>query len=154
MSLANPMAPAPAARSGTRRTRRPTTTSTRRGNLIYQVNYRGGLRVKSTSTPGTPTAPVETAHFDTWPEDNTNMFNGLWNNYPYFPSGVVIGSDIEKGLFVWWVGTRPSSRPRRRSRDRQSRRRRRDPGADRGRARRARWFRAAGSLHFNDGSGW
>lgn len=71
---------------------------------IFQANYRSGLRVKSTSNPGTPTAPVEIASFDTWPEDDIAQFNGLWNNYPYFPSGVVIGSDIEKGLFVWWVG--------------------------------------------------
>jgi choice-of-anchor B domain-containing protein len=71
---------------------------------IFQANYRSGLRVKSTSNPGTPTAPVEIASFDTWPEDDNTQFNGLWNNYPYLPSGVVIGSDIEKGLFVWWVG--------------------------------------------------
>jgi len=76
-----------------------------KGNLIFQSNYRTGLRVKSTSNPGTPTNPVEVAYFDTWPEDDDTEFNGLWNNYPYFASGTVIGSDIEKGLFVWWVGT-------------------------------------------------
>jgi choice-of-anchor B domain-containing protein len=76
-----------------------------KGNLIFQSNYRSGLRVKSTSNPGTPTAPVEIAYFDTWPEDDYNTLNSLWNNYPYFASGVVIGSDIEKGLFAWWVGT-------------------------------------------------
>ena len=61
--------------------------------------------MQSTSNPGTPTAPQEVAFFDTWPEDNNAQFNGLWNNYPYFASGTVVGSDIEKGLFVWWVGT-------------------------------------------------
>ncbi|HEV8112679.1 MAG TPA: choice-of-anchor B family protein [Planctomycetota bacterium] len=76
-----------------------------KGTTIYQSNYRSGLRVKSTSNPGTPTAPVEVAYFDTWPEDDDTQFNSLWNNYPYFQSGVIIGSDIEKGLFVWWVGT-------------------------------------------------
>jgi choice-of-anchor B domain-containing protein len=103
MSLANPLSPA---FTGTFTTGGTTTDHNQytRGNLIYQSNYRSGLRVKSTSNPGTPTAPVETAYFDTWPEDDTNAFNGLWNNYPYFASGVVIGSDIEKGLFVWWVG--------------------------------------------------
>ena len=78
-----------------------------RGNLIFESNYRTGLRVFQTTAPGTPTNPVEIAWFDTWPEDDAAEFNGLWNNYPYFPSGVVIGSDIEKGLFVWWVGTPP-----------------------------------------------
>ena len=75
-----------------------------KANLIYEANYRSGLRVFSTSNPGTPTAPVEVAYFDTYPNDDANAFNGLWNNYPYFASGVVIGSDIEKGLFIWWVG--------------------------------------------------
>src|SRR5438552_171953 len=49
--------------------------------------------------------PTQVAFFDTWPEDDNTNYNGLWNNYPYFASGTVIGSDIEKGLFVWWVGT-------------------------------------------------
>jgi choice-of-anchor B domain-containing protein len=104
LSLANPLAPV---YTGTFSNGGTTTDHNQytEGRRIYQANYRSGLRVKSTSNPGTPTAPVEIAYFDTWPEDNTNEFNGLWNNYPYFPSGVVIGSDIEKGLFVWWIGT-------------------------------------------------
>jgi len=75
-----------------------------KGDLIFESNYRSGLRVFSTSNPGTPTAPVEVGYFDTYPPDDANQFNGLWNNYPYFASGVVIGSDIEKGLFIWWIG--------------------------------------------------
>lgn len=72
-----------------------------RGNRIYQANYRSGLHVWDCSTP---TAPVHIGSFDTWPEDEGAQFNGLWNNYPFLPSGIVIGSDIEKGLFVWKVG--------------------------------------------------
>ena len=51
-----------------------------------------------------PTAPVQIAWFDTFPEHNLTKFKGLWNNDPYLPSGTVIGSDIERGLFVWTVG--------------------------------------------------
>lgn len=72
-----------------------------RGNFIYEANYRSGLRVFDATNP---IAPVEVASFDTWPSDDNASFNGLWNNYPYLPSGIVIGSDIEKGLFVWYVG--------------------------------------------------
>ncbi len=43
-------------------------------------------------------------HFDTYETSNSQGFNGMWSTYPYFPSGVVIGSDAEKGLFVFWVG--------------------------------------------------
>ncbi|MFO1009735.1 MAG: choice-of-anchor B family protein [Planctomycetota bacterium] len=75
-----------------------------RGDRIYQASYRAGMRVFQTTAPGTPTNPVEVAWFDTWPEDDGTFFNGLWNVYADFPSGTVIGSDLEKGLFVWRVG--------------------------------------------------
>ena len=72
-----------------------------RGNLIFQANYRSGMRVFDATDP---VNPVETAYFDTFPSSNSNNFNGLWSVYPYFPSGTVIGSDLERGLFVWHVG--------------------------------------------------
>jgi choice-of-anchor B domain-containing protein len=72
-----------------------------RGDLIFEANYRSGIRVFDASDD--PERPVEIAYFDTYPPDDNTSFNGLWSNYPYFPSGTVIGSDIEKGLFVWRV---------------------------------------------------
>jgi len=74
-----------------------------KGSLVYHSNYRSGLRVFDT-TSGV-TTPTLSAWFDTYPADDGGGYNGLWNNYPYFPSGVVIGSDIESGFFAWWVGT-------------------------------------------------
>lgn len=71
------------------------------GNRIYESNYRSGLRIYDATDP---VNPFEIAYFDTWPADDNANFNGLWNNYPYLPSGIVIGSDLEKGLFVWWPG--------------------------------------------------
>jgi choice-of-anchor B domain-containing protein len=68
---------------------------------IYEANYTSGVRVFDNTNP---LQPVEVAWFDTWPEDDEAKFNGLWNVYPYLPSGIVLGSDIDKGLFVWWVG--------------------------------------------------
>lgn len=70
-----------------------------KGDRIFAADYRAGLRVYDNSNPA---APVEVAWFDTWPADDNAAFNSLWNNYPYFQSGIVIGSDIEQGLFVWW----------------------------------------------------
>ena len=72
-----------------------------RGNQLFEANYRSGLRVFDITNP---LSPIETNWFDTYPSDDAPSFNGLWSCYPFFPSGVVIGSDIEKGLFVWWVG--------------------------------------------------
>jgi choice-of-anchor B domain-containing protein len=72
-----------------------------KGDLVFEANYRSGLRIFDASNP---IAPVEVAFFDTWPQDDNPDFNGLWSNYPYLPSGIILGSDIEKGLFVWWLG--------------------------------------------------
>jgi len=71
------------------------------GDQLFQANYRSGLRVFDVSDPLNAT---ETAWFDTYPNSDSANFNGLWSCYPFFPSGVVIGSDLERGFFVWWVG--------------------------------------------------
>ncbi|MFL2857873.1 MAG: choice-of-anchor B family protein [Planctomycetota bacterium] len=66
------------------------------GNRIYQANYRSGMRILDDSDPMNIT---EVAYFDTVPEDDNASMNGLWSVYPYFPSGIVIGSDFQKGLY-------------------------------------------------------
>lgn len=71
------------------------------GDRLFQANYRSGLRIYDLSD--TPESPEEIAFFDTWIPDDLAEFNGLWSTYPFFPSGTVIGSDIEKGLFVWTI---------------------------------------------------
>lgn len=68
-----------------------------RDGLIFEANYRSGLRVFG----GDPLAPHEIAYFDTYPADDDPRYNGLWGVCPYFPSGTIVGSDIERGLFVW-----------------------------------------------------
>jgi len=72
-----------------------------KGDLLFEANYTSGLRIFDKTNQASPT---EIAYFDTWPDNNQTSFNSLWNTYPFFPSGVVIGSDVERGLFVWWVG--------------------------------------------------
>ena len=69
--------------------------------MIFEANYRSGLRVFDASNP---TSPVQYGYFDTYPNNDGASFNGLWSVYPYFPSGTVIGSDLERGLFVWEIG--------------------------------------------------
>ena len=70
------------------------------GDRIFAANYTSGLRIFDASDP---TNPIEIAYFDTYPGSNSDGYNGLWNVYPYFPSGTVIGSDLERGLFIWSV---------------------------------------------------
>ncbi len=70
-------------------------------NLIFAANYTSGLRVFDATNP---VEPVEVAYFDTHPNNDATSFNGLWSNYPYFQSGIIIGSDRERGLFVVELG--------------------------------------------------
>ncbi|MBL4698248.1 MAG: choice-of-anchor B family protein, partial [Phycisphaerales bacterium] len=68
-----------------------------RDGVVYQSNYTSGLRIFDALDPANP---VEVAYFDTHPESDNATFNGTWSNYPFFPSGNVIISDFERGLFV------------------------------------------------------
>ncbi|MCW5776696.1 MAG: choice-of-anchor B family protein [Phycisphaeraceae bacterium] len=64
---------------------------------IFEANYKSGLRVFDKSNPA---APVQIAYFDTYPESDTSGFNGAWSTYPYFPSGTILISDLDRGLFI------------------------------------------------------
>ncbi len=70
-----------------------------RGNRIYQANYTSGLRILEFSDLATNTL-AEVAYFDTYPESEGAIFDGAWSVYPFFESGTIIVSDINRGLFV------------------------------------------------------
>ncbi|MDQ2986004.1 MAG: choice-of-anchor B family protein [Armatimonadota bacterium] len=72
-----------------------------RDGYVFSSNYTSGLRIFSTHL--NPEAPTEVGWFDTYPSDDIPQYEGLWSNYPFFPSGTVIGSDINRGLFIWDV---------------------------------------------------
>ena len=42
---------------------------------------------------------VEIGNYDTW-QSNTTGFHGAWGAYPFLPSGLILVSDIESGLYV------------------------------------------------------
>jgi hypothetical protein len=66
--------------------------------FVFEANYKSGLRIFDTYFD--PLAPTQVGFFDTYPQANSTGFSGAWSNYPYFPSGTVIVSDINRGLFV------------------------------------------------------
>jgi len=68
-----------------------------RGGTIYAANYTSGLRVFDALDP---LALSEVGFFDTHPEGNETDFKGAWGVFAGLPSGVVLVSDIERGLFV------------------------------------------------------
>lgn len=69
-----------------------------KGDRIFAANYQAGVRVFDASNP---LSPGEMAYFDTYPDNNGAGYSGLWSVYPFFESGVFIGSDRQRGLFVW-----------------------------------------------------
>lgn len=68
-------------------------------NFYYQASYRAGLRVLDISEIANETF-TEATFFDTYPDNNATAFDGVWNVYPYFESGNIVLSDINRGLFV------------------------------------------------------
>ena len=71
---------------------------THRG-LVFQSNYTSGLRIlDTTGVSAGSLSPV--AHFDTYTANDGAAQTGAWGNYPYFPSGTVIVSDMVSGLFI------------------------------------------------------
>ncbi len=75
-----------------------------RGDLMYQSNYRSGLRVYDVSDPVKLQA---VGFFDTVPwggnegmGDLSSGALGSWSNYPFFESGVVVVTSGLEGLFL------------------------------------------------------
>ena len=66
--------------------------------LVYQSNYRAGLRVLDLTNIENGELD-EVAYFDVYPSSDAAQFNGTWSNYPYLPSGVIPVSHIEEGVF-------------------------------------------------------
>ncbi|MEE8139124.1 MAG: choice-of-anchor B family protein, partial [Thermoanaerobaculia bacterium] len=68
-----------------------------RGNFLFQSNFTSGLRVFKVKRPR---FPREVAFFDTRPGDDAPIFRGAWGVHAALPSGTVLVSDIQLGLFV------------------------------------------------------
>ena len=59
--------------------------------------YKDGIAIVDVSRPDNM---IVTGHYDTYPQGGGNGFNGAWGVYPYLPSGNLVVSDIDNGLFV------------------------------------------------------
>jgi choice-of-anchor B domain-containing protein len=68
-----------------------------RDGFIYEAEYRAGLRIFCTADP---LNPVQVGWFDTYPENDAEGYDGAWSTYAFFPSGTVLISDINRGLFI------------------------------------------------------
>ncbi len=66
------------------------------GDFLISSYYAQGIQIVDASHPDNL---IEVGRFDTTPEDKAE-FNGAWGVYPYLPSGNILVSDTEHGLFV------------------------------------------------------
>jgi choice-of-anchor B domain-containing protein len=69
------------------------------GDYIVTSYYRDGITVHDVSRPNNL---VQVANFDSSPLSGDG-YNGCWGVYPFLPSGHIVASDIEGGLFVLGV---------------------------------------------------
>jgi len=66
---------------------------------IFQSNYSSGMRVLQIND-NPDNRLEEIGFFDVFPEHDNNGFQGTWSLYPYFPSGNIIISSRDEGLFT------------------------------------------------------
>ena len=69
------------------------------GDKYYMANYRAGLRVIDISDIGNANIS-EFGFFDSYPTSNSAQFDGAWSVYPFFASGNIVISDIDRGFLL------------------------------------------------------
>lgn len=75
------------------------------GDLVFISYYHDGVQVFNITDPEDITV---LAYYDTYPDhDNYNGYKGCWGVYPFFASGLIIGSDQSTGLYVLEIDALP-----------------------------------------------
>ncbi|MCF8238063.1 MAG: choice-of-anchor B family protein [Saprospiraceae bacterium] len=69
-----------------------------RGDYLYVSYYYDGLVVFDISDPENPTPAYS---YDTSNEPDGTSYKGAWGVYPFLPSGNILVSDMQEGLFVF-----------------------------------------------------
>jgi choice-of-anchor B domain-containing protein len=69
-----------------------------RGNYLYTSYYYEGLQVFDLSNPWRPRRAY---YYNTFPGPGGNSYKGAWGVYPMLPSGTILVSDMQGGLFVF-----------------------------------------------------
>lgn len=66
-------------------------------NYVYVSHYHDGLWIWDISDPSNP---MEAGNFNTYLPDDHDSYRGAWGIYPLLPSGNILISDMQSGLFV------------------------------------------------------
>jgi len=67
-------------------------------DYLYTAYYYDGLRVYDIKEPAQPELVL---FYDTYLEPDGVQFRGAWGVYPFLPSGNILVSDMQNGLFVF-----------------------------------------------------
>ena len=68
-----------------------------KGDLLFISYYHDGLRVFDISDPYNP---IQNWQYDTYSSTNYAGYKGAWGVYPNLPSGNIIVSDMQTGLYI------------------------------------------------------
>ena len=68
-----------------------------RDNFVYVSYYHDGLQIFDISDPNNP---VKAGYYDTYLPNHHNGYAGNWGVDPLLPSGNILVSDVQSGLFV------------------------------------------------------
>ncbi|MGC6491120.1 MAG: choice-of-anchor B family protein [Flavobacteriales bacterium] len=71
-----------------------------RGDYLYTAYYHDGLYVHDISEPS---QPILLAYYDTFLPNHHDSYMGAWGVYPFLPSGKILLSDMQTGLYVFTV---------------------------------------------------
>jgi choice-of-anchor B domain-containing protein len=67
------------------------------GDFVYTAYYHDGLYVHNISNP---MFPYLVAYYDTFSPDHHESYMGAWGVYPLLPSGNILVSDMQTGLYI------------------------------------------------------
>jgi hypothetical protein len=68
-----------------------------KGNYAYLSYYSEGVKIIDIEDP---TYLIEVGSYDTYPQGGGAFYDGCWDLYPYFNSGIITAYDLTNGLFV------------------------------------------------------
>ena len=71
-----------------------------KGNYLYTAYYHDGFYVHDISNPSTP---ILMGYYDTFEPNHHDSYMGAWGVYPFLPSGNILLSDMQTGLYVFDV---------------------------------------------------
>ncbi len=71
------------------------------GDYAYLANYNSGVYIYDIGRLSEGGNAVQVGRFDLYPEDDLlNYWHGAWTAYPFFPSGTLVASSLDDGLFI------------------------------------------------------